>query len=132
MAVVKTIRQTSAPGGDLWDAGHQQRDGVSATASTGATTLEVSHEASVARPGIGATAAVISAINKGSMTDAAPVIELVLRVGAQSGLPPYEATVAQPIPQLLLPLVRPGSRLAVKVARSDPQAIWIDFATEPD
>jgi hypothetical protein len=131
MAVVNTIRHTR-PGAVTWDVGHEQRDDVPAVASTSATTLEGSHEASVARSGLRATAAVISTRDKGSMSDAAPVIELALRVVAESGLPPYEATVAQPIPQLLLPLVRPGSRLAVKVDRSDPKAIWIDFATEPD
>jgi hypothetical protein len=74
---------------------------------------------------------VTSAAQTGAMVNMEPVIELALTVTPVSGLPPYPATIKQPISQLLLPMVGVGSKLAVKVDPSDPQSIWIDFATRP-
>jgi hypothetical protein len=62
------------------------------------------------------------------MINMEPVVELALTVIPASGIPPYPATIRQPVSQLHLPRVQVGSTLHVKVDAGDPQSIWINFA----
>ena len=130
MGVLKSIRETTQPSKD-WDPAQQRRDGIERIAAAHEMITQTTHAANIAATGIDATATVTSSAPTGSMINTEPVIEMSLTVIPASGLPPYTATIKQPITQLLLPLVRVGSRLAVKVDPSDPQSIWIDFAAEP-
>ena len=57
------------------------------------------------------------------MINMEPVVELALTVIPASGIPPYPATIRQPVSQLQV-----GSTLHVKVDAADPQSIWINFA----
>lgn len=79
--------------------------------------------------GIDATATVTAASQTGAVINMEPVVELTLTViPSAGGLPPYPASVSQPVSQLLLPRVQVGSQLNVKVDPTDPSSIWIDFA----
>jgi hypothetical protein len=133
MGGLRNIRETAQLREEItraWDPTQQRRDGIARMAAAHETITQTTHTANIAAAGIDATATVTSSTQTGTMLDTEPLIELSLMVIPARGMAPYEATITQPITQLLLPLVRVGSRLAVKVDPSDPQSIWIDFATE--
>jgi hypothetical protein len=130
MVVPRGSGSTTRPG-KQWDPAQQRRDGIARMAVAHEIITQTTRAANIAATGIDATATVISSMPTDSSINAQPVIELTLTVIPASGLPPYAAAIKQPIARLLLPLVRVGSRLAVKVDPSDPESIWIDFATDP-
>jgi len=134
MGFFKSIRETTQLSKEIskdWDPAKQRRDGMARMAAAQEMMAQTTRAANIAASGIDATATVTSATQTGAMINMEPVIELSLAVIPASGLPPYPATIKQPISQMLLPMVGVGSTLAVKVDPSDPQSIWIDFATRP-
>lgn len=77
---------------------------------------------------VDAHATVTAAAQTGTLVNAEPVIEIGLTVIPDGDLPPYPATITQPVRQLLLERLQVGSDLAVKVDPDDPTSIWIDFS----
>ena len=75
---------------------------------------------------VDANATVTAAAQAGARADAEPVIEIGLTVIPDGDLPPYPATITQPVRALLLERLRVGSHLVVKVNPDDPK--WIDFS----
>jgi hypothetical protein len=92
---------------------------------------QTTRAAAIATTGIDATATVMAAAQTGAIINMEPVVELSLTVIPASGLPPYPATLTQPIDAMALPRVGVGATLDVKVDAEDPQSIWIDFASRP-
>jgi hypothetical protein len=134
MGFFKSMRETTQLSKEIsknWDPAAQRRDGMARMAAAQEMMAQTTRAANIAATGIDATATVTAAAQTGAMINMEPVIELSLTVIPASGLPPYPATIRQPISQMLLPMVGVGSTLAVKVDPSDPQSIWIDFATRP-
>ena len=134
MGFFKSIRETTQISKEIsknWDPAQQRRDGMARMAAAQEMMAQTTRAANIAATGIDATATVTAATQTGSMINMEPVVELSLTVIPASSLPPYPATLKQPINQILLPLVGVGSTLAVKVDPADPQSIWIDFAARP-
>ena len=71
---------------------------------------------------------VTAAAQTGALADTGPVIEIGLTVIPDGELPPYPATITQPVRALLLERLQVGSHLAVEVDPDDPKSIWIDFS----
>ena len=46
-----------------------------------------------------------------------------------AGMPPYPATMEQPISQLQIGQLRPGLTLQAAIDPSDPAAIWLDLTS---
>jgi hypothetical protein len=98
---------------------------------TPAMMAETTRAAAIATTGVDATATVTEATETGAMIDMEPLVEMSLTVIPASDLPPYPATLTQPINAMALPRVGVGATLNVKVDAEDPQSIWIDFASRP-
>src|ERR1700678_3696837 len=82
---------------------------------------QTTRAAAIATTGIDATATVMAAAQTGAIINMEPVVELSLTVIPPSGLPPYAATLTQPIDAMALPRVGVGATLDVKVDAEDPQ-----------
>ncbi|HXR13517.1 MAG TPA: hypothetical protein VN740_02575 [Solirubrobacteraceae bacterium] len=130
MGFLKSIRETQQLSREIsknWDPAQQRRDGMAQMAAAQEMMAQTTRAANVAATGVAATATVAAATQTGAMINMEPVVELSLTVISASGLPPYRATLTQPISQVYLARVGAGSTLNVKVDPTDPQSIWIDF-----
>jgi hypothetical protein len=134
MGLFKSIRETQKIAHEIskdWDPGQQRRDGMARMRAAQEMMAQTTKAANIAATGIDATATVAAATQTGAMINMDPVVELAMTVIPASGLPPYPATISQPVNQLQLGRVQVGSNLHVKVDPEDPQSIWIDFAPRP-
>jgi hypothetical protein len=130
MGLFKSIRETQQLAKEIdrtWDAGAQRKSGMARMAAAQEMMAQTTRAANIAATGIDATATVTAASQTGTVINMEPVVELTLTVIPGSGLPPYPATVTQPISQIFLPRVQVGSTLKVKVDAVDPTAIWLNF-----
>ena len=73
-----------------------------------------------------ATAVVTSMAETGTTVNQPPVVESELRVTRPGGKP-YDTTVKQMLPRLLLARVQPGTAVTVKVLPEDPSRVGIDW-----
>ena len=134
MGFFKSMRETTQISKEIsknWDPAQQRRDGMARMAAAQEMMAQTTRAANVAATGIDATATITAATQTGAMINMEPVVELSLTVIPASGLPPYPATLTQPINAVMLSRVNVGSTLSVKVDPADPQSIWIDFAARP-
>lgn len=76
--------------------------------------------------GVPASAVITSMGETGTTVNEHPVVEFGLRV-TPGGAPPYDVTVKQMLPRLLLGQVRPGLTVDVKVMPGDPNDVAIDW-----
>ena len=130
MGFLKSLRETQKLSHEIsnqYDLGQVRRDGMARLAAAQDMMAQTTRAANASVNGIDASATVTSARQTGAMINMQPVVELQLTVIPASGLPPYPATVTQPVSQLSLAALGVGSTLAVKVDPEDPQSIWIDF-----
>ena len=130
MGLFKSIRETQKVAREIskdWDPGQQRRDGMARMQAAQEMMAQTTKAANISATGIPAAATVTAASQTGAMINMEPVVELTLTVIPATGLPPYPATVTQPISQLNLPRVQVGANLKVKVDAEDPSAIWLDF-----
>lgn len=73
-----------------------------------------------------ASAVITSMSETGTTVNQHPVVEFELRV-TRTGGQPYDATVKQMLPRLLLPRVQPGISVTVKVLPDDPARVGVDW-----
>jgi hypothetical protein len=73
-----------------------------------------------------ATATVLASRRTNTRVKFDPILDLDLTIEA-AGRPPYGLTVRQPVSQLHIAKVQPGSRLLAKIDPANPSVIWLDL-----
>ncbi len=79
--------------------------------------------------GVPASAQHLSMAETGTTVNQQPLVEFGLRVH-RDGQEPYEVTVKQVLPRLLLGTVKPGIQVNVKVMPDDPRKVGIDWSAQ--
>lgn len=126
MAFFKSVRELNKQSREMqrnWDVGATL---ANAQASMAAASASMARQTAAAG-GLEAAATVVAIRQGGAMINFQPLVEIDLTVMAPGAMP-YPATVSQVVPQVHLARVQPGAPVRVKVAETDPGAVWIDFA----
>jgi hypothetical protein len=88
--------------------------------------LRKTSRADVLEGGVAATATILSMAETGTTVNDSPMVEFGLRVTAD-GQGPYDTTMKQVMPRLMIGLVHPGIQVPVKVMPTDRNEVAIDF-----
>jgi len=106
-----------------WDPGAQARESLEQMKAMNARLEQATHamaEGDLAR------AQVVSVGPTTGMMNMDPLLPIELLV-QQDGAPPRPVSITTAVPQAQLFRVRPGSMLTVRVSRTDPNAVAIDW-----
>jgi hypothetical protein len=92
--------------------------------------MEAANAAMAAPPAdaVGATGQVVSVGMTAGMVNMDPILPVELLV-QQPGMPPRPVSVSVIVPMARLPKVQPGALLPLRISKSDPNAIAIDWAS---
>lgn len=92
------------------------------------TILRNTTRSGVIENGVDARGTIISMTETGTTVNQNPMVEFGVRV-ERDGHAPYDATMKQVLPRLLLARVQPGLAVPVKVLANNPNEVAIDFNT---
>ena len=130
MGFFKNLKKTYELGQEVsegWDPGQQARDGMQRMQEANELMARQTETMKLATEGDDAVATIASVQQGSAMVNYQPTVMIELSV-AREGLPPYPATATQVVPQVQLAMLEPGRSVCVKVARDDPQTVWVDLS----
>ena len=107
-----------------WDVGAQLADAQASMAQANQFMAQQTAAANAAVTGKQGTATVTAIRGGTAMVNMQPVVELDLTVFPPD-VPPYPASVSQPIAAPLLPQVQPGATVPVAIDAADPHVVHV-------
>jgi hypothetical protein len=128
----KEIEKTMPPVGERMAAAQERmaRANQMMAAQTQAANAAASAAAGLANGTAVRRTVMISNMRQVGMINFDLLVEFEVTVMAD-GMPPYPATIQQPISQMQIGRLRPGMTLQGAVDPSNPTAVWLDLASIP-
>jgi hypothetical protein len=111
-----------------WDPGQQMKDGMAQMQAANEMMAQQTQAANLAMSGSDAQASITGVAQTGAMVNFQPTMAIELTVFPDGGVP-YPAQVTQIVEQPYLAKATPGQQVKVKIDQSDPNTIWIDWAS---
>ena len=124
---IHTIQKQAKEIDKTWDPGAQAREANARMAEMNQMMSQAT--AALAAPpedGIEANAQLVSAGNPTGMVNTDPIVPVELLV-VQDGLPPRPVSLSVIVPTLQMHRLQPGAMLPVRISRTDPSALAVDW-----
>jgi hypothetical protein len=125
---IKKLKDQADEIDKTWHPGQQARDGIERMKQMNAQMANLNAaSAAPAADAVEATAQVVSVGQTAGMMNMDPILPVELLV-QQPGMPPRPASVSVVVPMAQLSRLQPGAMLPVKISRSNPSAVAVDWA----
>lgn len=111
-----------------WDPGQQMADGMEKMKEANAMMAAQTQAANLSMSGKDATGSITAAMQTGAMVNFQPTMQIDMTVFPEGGVP-YPVSVTQVVEQPYLSKAAPGQQIKLKVDQSDPNVVWIDWAS---
>lgn len=130
MGFLKSVRELGQQGKAMnqsWDVGAQLADSQARMVAAQAAMAQQTQAANLSVTGLDATATISNVQQDGAMVNFQPMLTIDLVV-MTPGRPPMPVTVSAVVDQLFLHKAQAGATVPVKVDRTDPNVVWINWA----
>lgn len=131
MGFFKSMNELSRQGKEMqknMDVGGMMSDSMDKMKEANALMAAQTQAANLAISGIDGTASIVSAAQTGAMVNFQPTMALELTVFPAAGVP-YPVAITQVVEQPYLAMTSPGKQVKVKIDTTDPNVVWIDWAS---
>ena len=103
-------------------------DGMEKMKEANAMMAAQTQAANLSMSGKDATASIVGVAQTGAMVNFQPTMQIEMTVFPEGGVP-YPVSVTQVVEQPYLTKAVPGAQIKLKVDQTDPNIVWIDWAS---
>jgi hypothetical protein len=131
MGFFKSMNELSKQSKEIqknFDPGAQMAGGMEKMKQANAMMAAQTQAANLAMTGKDATASITGAAQTGAMINMQPAMQIDMTVFPEGGVP-YPVSVTQVVEQPYLSKAAPGQQIKLKVDQTDPNIVWIDWAS---
>ena len=111
-----------------YDPGQQMADGMERMKEANAMMAAQTQAANLSMTGKDATASIVGVAQTGAMVNFQPTMQIEMTVFPEGGVP-YPVSVTQVVETPYLTKAVPGAQIKLKVDQTDPNIVWIDWAS---
>jgi hypothetical protein len=131
MGFFKSMNELQKQGKEMQknsDPGQQMKDGMAKMQEANAMMAAQTQAANLSMTGKDATASIVGSAQTGAMVNFQPTMQIDMTVFPEGGVP-YPVSVTQVVETPYLSKAVAGQQIKLKVDQTDPNIVWIDWAS---